>query len=233
MPLTNESGGQLLVASGQLLQDQNTATVNDGTLTIDAGGAGPLAGLLSLTAGASSLTNNGTITETGTIALSSGASFTQSAGAAQSGNPVLITGSALTDSAAAGAGTFDLLGGSKLAGTIPSAETVTVLGNAAAGDASTTLQAGGVTNDGTLVLDNNAGNNFALIQGATLTNDGTVRSQVEGTTNNYLRASLTNESGAQIVIASGELLQDQNTTTTNDGTIIVDAGAQARSQRRR
>ncbi len=59
----------------------------------------------------------------------------------------------------------------------------------------------------------------------TLTNNGTLTSQVGGSTNNYLRANVTNESGGQTVIASGELLQDQNTTTTNDGTLTVDASA--------
>ncbi len=223
--VTNDTGAHVVVASGELLQDQNTATVNDGTLTIDTGGAGGLAGLLDLDSSGDTLTNNGTITETGTIALSGGSSFTQAASSQQTGNPVVVTGSALTDSATAGTGTFNLLGGSKLTGTIPSTETVTILGNAAGGDATTTLQGSGVTNDGTLVLDNATGSNYALLQGATLTNDGTLQSQVEGTTNNYLRAPLTNESGGQTVVASGELRQDQNTATTNDGTLTVDAGA--------
>ena len=106
---------------------------------------------LDLTAGGDQLTNTSSVTNGGSISLSGGATYTQSGSGAETGNPVTSPAATLNDGGAGGM--FHLLGSSILAGTIPATQTVTVLGNAG-GDASTSLAAGGVTNDGTLVLDN-------------------------------------------------------------------------------
>ncbi len=56
-------------------------------------------------------------------------------------------------------------------------------------------------------------------------NGGSLQSQSEGATNNYLRASVDNTSASSFTVASGELLQDQNTTISNAGTLDVAGGA--------
>ena len=217
-PVVNNGDGQIDVLSGELRQDQATTTTNDGTITVSAGGAGVLAGALTLTNASAVLVNSGSLSNSGRVALSAGASFTQTAGAL-TGQPVAITAGTLSDTA--GTGAFDLLGNSNLSGTIPAGQTVTVLGNAS-GTASTTLT-GPVTNNGTLILDNTTGGDWASVTGATLTNNATIKSQVEGSSNNFLEAPVLNETTGNINILTGELRQDHATTTTNKGTITTNA----------
>ena len=180
----------------------------------------PVAGALTLTNASAVLVNSGSLSNSGRVALSAGASFTQTAGAL-TGQPVAITAGTLSDTA--GTGAFDLLGNSNLSGTIPAGQTVTVLGNAS-GTASTTLT-GPVTNNGTLILDNTTGGDWASVTGATLTNNATIKSQVEGSSNNFLEAPVLNETTGNINILTGELRQDHATTTTNKGTITTNAAA--------
>ena len=205
--------GTLEVASGVLDQDQGTTTTNEGDIKVAP------AGLLNLTSAAGRFINDGTVANEGTIAITT-AGWTQSGGS-QTGNAVALNGASLIDSA--GAGQFRLSAACKLSGTIPAGQTVTVTG-APSVNSTTTLSGGApVTNDGTLVLDSPSGSGYAQLQGEKLVNDGTLRTQVEGASLDYLEVGL--ENAGAVEVKSGELHQDQATTTTNEakGTIKVEA----------
>src|ERR1039458_5941299 len=167
--------------------------------------------------------NRGSVVNNGTFSLTGGPSWTQSGGALSGSNPVAIQSGSLVDSA--GTGQFVLTDTVGLSGTIPLGQTVTVSGGALDSKA---LITGNVTNNGTLVLDQPAGTGFADVEAysgtPTLTNNGTVKSTVEGIGQNYLEINLENASGGKLEVASGLLQQDFATTTTNDagGTVQVD-----------
>src|ERR1019366_7831124 len=216
----NASGGKLEVASGLLQQDFATTTTNDAGGTVQVDGAG----VFELTHAGGSVVNSGSVVNNGTFSLTGGPSWTQSGGALSGSNPVAIQSGSLVDSA--GTGQFVLTDTVGLSGTIPLGQTVTVSGGALDSKA---LITGNVTNNGTLVLDQPAGTGFADVQAGTgtptLTNNGTVKSTVEGIGQNYLEINLENASGGKLEVASGLLQQDFATTTTNDGTVILGAGA--------
>src|ERR1039458_3802894 len=217
--LENASGGKLEVASGLLQQDFATTTTNDAGGTVQVDGAG----VFELTHAGGSVVNSGSVVNNGTFSLTGGPSWTQSGGALSGSNPVAIQSGSLVDSA--GTGQFVLTDTVGLSGTIPLGQTVTVSGGALDSKA---LITGNVTNNGTLVLDQPAGTGFADVQAGTgtptLTNNGTVKSTVEGIGQNYLEINLENASGGKLEVASGLLQQDFATTTTNDagGTVQVD-----------
>ena len=116
------------------------------------------------------------------------------------------------------------MGGCKLSGQIPSGQTVTVSGGSGI-DSSTTLTSNPVTNQGVLVLDSPAGDGYALIEGDRLLNDGTVRTQVEGASFDDLEVNLENTTTGKLEVKSGELREDQSTTTANEGAVTIDAAA--------
>jgi hypothetical protein len=206
--------GTVTVQSGELRQDANTTTTNKGSIGVDSGG------LYSMTVGADQFVNDGVITNNGKITLTGGASWS-SHGGGEGGDPVTIDGGTFTDSGTAPDGSFDLIDQTTITGTIASGETVDV---AALSGSSATAELGGqtLTNDGTLVLDS-PGSGYAVLSDGTLDNNGTLRSQVEGTSLNYLEVVLVND--GTVTVQSGELRQDESTATTNDGNFTVDAGA--------
>ena len=226
MNVENASGGTLDVASGLLQQDFATTTTNDagGTVQTDAAVGPGKAGMFELTAAGASVVNSGSVVNNGTFSLAGGASWTQSGGALSGSNPVSIAGGSLIDSV--GTGQFVLTASVNLSGTIPSGQTVTVSGG---GIDSRALLSGNVANYGELVLDNGSSTGFADVQASsgtpTLTNYGTVKSSVEGIGQNYLEVNVENASGGTLDVASGLLQQDFATTTTNDGTVTLGAGA--------
>ena len=156
----------------------------------------------------------------GTVELTGSASWTQEAGSdSQSGNPVQIFGSGtLTD--VSGAGSFDLIDSPTLTGTIPAGQTVTA--DAIHGHNATIEVSGVVTNNGTLALLSPVGGGQPNIAGGTqIDNKGLFTSQTESL--NYLEANLLNT--GTVEVKSGELRQDNNTTTTNEGSFKVLSGA--------
>ncbi len=217
--LEDTSTGKLDVKSGELRQDQGTTTANDtgGEVTVES------AGKLHLTSGSGRFIDEGTIADSGTILIES-ASSTQSGGS-ETGNPVELSGATLLDSN--GSGELKLVGGCKLSGQIPSGQTVTVSGGPGI-DSSTTLTSNPVTNEGVLVLDSPSGDGYALIEGERLVNDGTVRTQVEGASFDDVEVNLENTTAGKLEVESGELREDQSTTTANEGTVSVDAAAKLR-----
>ena len=83
-------------------------------------------------------------------------------------------------------------------------------------------------NDGTFVLNEPTTSTAAEVigNGATLVNKGVIDAQsAQSTDVNHLEANLTNAAGATVEVKSGELRQDSNTTTTNEGIFQVDSGA--------
>ncbi len=218
--LTNSASGTVEVKSGELRQDHATATTNDGTWIVDAGASPGY----TLTSGSASFVNDsGSVTNSGAITLSSGASWSQDGGS-ESGNPVKLTGGSLTDNGTGSSGSFDVENTVVVSGTIAAGETVTAAG--VMGTNANINAASGLVNDGTLVLDSQAGSSsgYAELTGGPVTNNGTLDSQVESTNLDYLEAGLTNSATGTLEVKSGALRQDTGTTTTNDGTFKTDSG---------
>jgi len=213
--LTNDSGGTVDVAGASTLQDSGTTTTNNGSFTVASGDS------LDLSSSSNFTDSGGTLANKGSLDLSGG-TFTQSGGT-ESGNAVQLSSSTLTDSA--GAGSFSLVSSDNLAGTIPSGQTVTVLGSSATGQADTTLAAG-VTNHGTLALNSQPTANAILAGGntVTLTNNGTFETLGATTAADYLRTNLTNTAGGTVDISGVTTFQDSGTTTTNNGSFTVASG---------
>ncbi len=213
-----DNAGTLEVRSGQLIQDQGTATTNTGKFTTDA------AASYAITSGSGSFLNSvhGSAIDDGSLVLSGGSSWSQAGGSESGLDPVVLNSATLDDDGTGSSGQFELVNGDNLSGTIAAGETVTIAGTPSASGTTTLTSA--VTNDGRLVLDNQASGYPTYLQGDALTNDGSILTQAEGTDPNYLRVNVDNT--ATIEVKSGELLQDQNTTTTNTGTVTLDTGAQ-------
>ena len=154
--------------------------------------------------------------------------FTQSGGI-DSGDPVSVTNATLTDSAESGTYTFDLFGTDGLGGTIPSGQTVDVIGNRSF--KSVVDLAGNLTNDGTLELDAETGSGSGSVQlvgqAYTVTNAGTLETEGGTVSADYLRTNVTNEIGAFVNI-DGVTNEDGSggpTALTNNGTLSVADGA--------
>jgi hypothetical protein len=82
---------------------------------------------------------------------------------------------------------------------------------------------------GEIVLDSQSSGGYAALEGGpavTLSNSGSIVSQVEGANLDYLETNLTNAAGGTVEVKSGELRQDENTTTTNDGYVVLDTPGQ-------
>jgi hypothetical protein len=210
-PLTNQAGGTVTIGSFSTLQDQGTLDSNAGSFTVSASGN------LTLEGGSSFTQSAGTLTVAGSMSENSG-TFTESGGA-ESGNPVVLTGGTLADSA--GPGSFLTQGTVTLTGTIPPGQTVTVDGSA--GNNSTNLGSA-VTDNGTLVL-NASPNGFALLSGVGLTvASGGVLATQGGSSNAYLRTPITNQAGGTVTIGAPTTVQDEGTLTANSGTLQVASG---------
>jgi hypothetical protein len=163
--------------------------------------------------------NDRTVTNDGGI--TSGGIWSQNGGSV-TGHPVTITGSLGDEGVAGSIGRFDLLGEVGVSGTIAAGETVNV--QAVTGRGAIAVVSNGLTNKGTVVLDSQAGGGVAALTASSsekpVVNYGSIVTQVEGTKYDALEANLVNN--GTVTLRSGELLQDGNTTTTNDGDITLD-----------
>ena len=222
--LDNATGGVVQVSTPDAEQDTETPTTNDGSFTIDDGDAFALSN-------EGSFTNEASVANAGSLTLSDSV-WTQTvsaSGAQQSGNPIALTDSTFND--LAGAGQFQLLGDTYFYGGIPAGQTVTVTPTTSGN--SFAVISDDFTNDGTLILDADAGDSYtdleAYVDPPTFTNNGTlVAEQASGATGlDYLEVDLDNTTTGKIEVLSGTLSQDSGTTTTNDGNITVDANASA------
>ena len=219
--LTNDSGGKVTISGATTDQNDGTLTTNNGSFTV-----GATAGL-ALTGSSSFTQSAGTLTDTGAMTLSGG-TFTQSGGTESAHAVGLFNGATLADSA--GAGSFTIENTDTLSGTIPSSQTVTVVG--ASGVNSIATLTANVTNDGTLILDSVPSGGYAELYnngtaGVTLTNKGTF--EAEGATSNpdYIEANLTNDSGGTVTISGETTDQNDDTLTTNNGSFTITAATQS------
>ncbi len=211
--LTNSIGGTVSLGAATTLQDYDTATVNDGNLTVPSGGN------YQVNTGSDSFTNAGTLAVSGTMDESAG-TFTQTSGSI-SGGPVTITGGSVVDTA--GTGAIDVRASASLSGTIPTGQTVTV--DAATQSVTLSLTGISVTDDGSLVLTTSA-NGYAWLGGSPVTVASGASLSTGGTSNiAYLRTSITNQAGGTVTLGAPTSQQDYDTATVNDGSLTVSAGA--------
>ena len=211
--LTNSAGATVSISNSDTTMTGNdTTTTNSGNFTIASPGS--LASQDTFTQAAGTLDNEGSLSV-------SAATFNQNGGK-QTGHAVLLTNTTLNDSA--GHGSFTLEGlGAGLSGTVPSGQTVTVLGTT--NDVEASLSSPGVTNDGTVVLDS-TGSGFAELEGAPLTNAGTFTIGDSSSSTRELDTSVTNQAGATMSIASPAATEeDGSATVTNDGTLQLSTDA--------
>jgi hypothetical protein len=214
VPVTNASGGVVLIGAPDTRQDNGSLTTNSGAFTVSGGGA------LSLTGGSSFTNAAGTLTLTGVLSEGSG-TFTESGGV-ESGNPVVLSGATLADSA--GTGAFDIRGSSTLTGDVPVGQTVTVDGAATSVFAAIP---GATTVHGRLALDPSA-SGFAGLNGVgsvSVASGGVLStSAAAGSSPAYVRVPVTNASGGVVLIGAPDTRQDVGTSTTNSGTFSVSDG---------
>jgi hypothetical protein len=214
--VTNQAGGTVTIGAASTRQDDDTLTSNAGSFTVASGADLALSD-------ASSFTNTGSLTVTGTLS-TSGGTFTQSGGS-ETGNPVTITGGTLADSA--GTGAFAVLGGTTLTGTIPAGQTVTVSG------ATTNVELllpSAVTDDGVLALaPTSSGNAYFSGAGPLTVASGGVLSTIAGGSGSqpaYIYTPVTNKAGGTITIGAASTLQDDDSVTSNAGIFQVSNGGQ-------
>jgi hypothetical protein len=213
--ITNDADGTVEIGGANTQMDQTTTFTNDGTFTVDAGEQLSAGGGAVLDQAGGTLTTDGTLDANGTT-------WNQTGGTA-SGTPVILQSTTFDDSA--GTGSFVLQCSNTLSGTVPAGQTVNVQGNGC-GSASLTLS-GNVDNAGTLELDSDNPQAYALVTGSgTLTNDGTLETLADGGNVRYLRVGVVNDPGATVTIAGADTRMDSGTSLTNDGTMTVSAGGQ-------
>jgi hypothetical protein len=225
--LTIDAGGELASSGTTEEADIGLPMDNQGTVTL--GATTTVDSAATTNEGSFSVSNGATLNESGGFTDSSGTlvvngtfdaanNFTQS-GTTESGNPVTLSGT-LADSA--GTGAFTLVpSGPSITGTIPTGQTVTVLGtNAVVGTSSS-----GVTDDGTLNLITTTGSDadvsanstwpgLTVAAGATLSTSGTLHQADIG-------APILNQGTVTFGATTNVVTQD----ATNSGTLTVMSGS--------
>ena len=208
--ITNQAGGTVTIGAASTSLDGGTSTSTVGAFAVTGSGG------LSISAGGT-FTNTGSMVLSGTMDVGV-ATFMQSGGSI-SGNPVIMVGGGtLVDSV--GTGAFDVIGSTNLSGVIPVGQTVTVDGSI--NNVVFTLTSA-VTDRGTLNLNPSTG--YALLQGSDLNvaSGGVLATAGSGNTA-YLRSNINNLAGGTVALSAANALQDQGTTTTNNGTFTVASG---------
>lgn len=209
------NNGTVLVHTGELRQDTGTTVTNHDRFVTEP------RGMSTITALNASFVNEGTVTNQGEITVHG---YWAQSGGSESGHPVTIVGGSLSDSGTTGSrAAFDLNDEVGLAGRIAAGESIDVVAIPAHGAAA--VVSSGLINDGTITLDSQAGGGVAYVtdnsSAEPLINNGSIYSEVESTSYDALEANLINH--GTLTVRSGELRQDGNTTTTNDGDVILGA----------
>ena len=207
--ITNQPGGTITIGHPDTTMDDGTSLSNAGTLTVTASGN-------FISTGGSTFTNTSAMTLNGGMTVASG-TYAQTSGSV-TGNPVVMSGGTLADTA--GTGAIDVTALIDASGTIPAGQTITVDGS---GTNVEFDQISPMTDDGTLTLT--PGGGFAMLEGSPLTiGSGGVLSTT-GTANiAYLRSNITDQAGGKITIGQSDTRQDDGTTTANAGTLQVASG---------
>jgi hypothetical protein len=218
----NSAGGTVDIAADtrQDAADVGATTfVNNGAVTVEAPN-----GSLGLSGGSAFTNTAGTIANADVFGVTGG-TFTQRDGT-ETGNPVLLNSSTLDDDVTAGAGLFTFVGNGTLTGTgntpgVAAGQVVTIAGNNIA-----IALAKDLTNAGMITLgDSNGG--YSILRGpGTLTNTGHLNTVVGGGGARFLRLNIGNSADGTVDIA-GDTRQDAAdvgaTTFVNNGTVTVEA----------
>jgi hypothetical protein len=231
--LTNEPGSSLLDASGVLTEGEQNASsaTNQGTVTVDAG-----ASLIVTpnTFNTTTFTNDSSVVNHGSITVNN-ATWAQSAGSVTGNFVVLQSGARLADTS--GAARFvQNYGTVSVTGTIPSNQTVTVLGEpfSSGGETyystTTSLAGAQLVNNGKLVLEatgtnSTTGGSVLLVDGSVVNNGSIVAQILNPSWAVHLQAAVFNHHGGKLSVTGGQLIQDATTATTNDGLVTVGVGA--------
>jgi hypothetical protein len=193
-----------------------TTLTNKGTMTVAKGSA--------LVVGQATFTQDGTLTNAGTVQDSQ--STVNMDGGKASGAPwLLVNNVTLNDKA--GTGSLEFQNGGSITGAIPGGQTVTVMG-----DASTDVRLGipaTFTNHGKLVLtsstDLGGGGNSWIVptsgSTATLTNDGTLDTENGVGWSRYLNVNITNSPGATMNLDAGSNYVVGGYGLINSGTLNI------------
>ncbi len=211
------------MAAGELRQDDNTKTTNEGFFDVEAGA------IFAATTGNDLFVNKSVLSNGGSVALTNGASWTQEAGAAkETGAAVAMHAGTLTD--VSGTGSFDLVDTTSLNGTVPKGQTVTA--DAEPSHNSIIDIAGTVLNEGTLALSSPPSGGEATLAGTSsqLDNDGVLSARSESSNANFLEMPLTNAAGEP---SMWRLANCARTTTQKPSTKGPSRSLRARSSRRR
>lgn len=234
--LTNEASGNVQINSGALTESQTGSypwqATNDGSLTIASS-----ASLTQTTGFASTgaFTNDGAVTNNGSITATNNGgttTWTQTGGSVSGNAVVLENGDVLADSAGSGSFLLNYESGT-LTGTIPAGQTVTVEGEPfnSGGETynSTTALLNGATlvNDGTLVLDaqgsGTSSGGAATIADGTLQNNGQLVAEVRDPSwAVHDQAGLTNAHAGTVTVTGGAFDQDaQNGTAATNDGVVT------------
>jgi hypothetical protein len=216
--LTNTKSGTVTISYPDAEQYNASTITNNGSFTITS------TGNLAVVDGSSFTNSAGTLAVDGTYA-QGGGTFTQAGGKA-TGTPLSLTGSNLDDST--GAAKFDMYENSTFNGNIESNQTVTLVGTPSSG-ITLDLPSSGITNDGTLTLDDTGTTSASdvTLYGGTVTNNGTFNATgvTGGTTvEEVISTNLTNTTSGKVTISDPDVEQPDGTTTTNDGVFNVTNG---------
>ena len=94
---------------------------------------------------------------------------------------------------------------------------------------------GTVTNEGTLALESPSKGGEPGLVGTALQvkNEGVLTAASASSSAMFLETGLTNAAGATVEVKTGELRQDDNTTTANEGTFVIAAGQLCRNHFKR
>ncbi len=206
--VTNLYSAVTVVNNGSIDVTASTATLDDASNT--------------------SFTNNGSITNGGTVDLNTDYIDRGSAGGA---NPVTIVGGTLDDDAtAAGGGTYSATGGFILKGTgsnpgLPSTQTLNIKGVTATNEATNFIDDGTITlivTSGTPELVNNLST-----ETVTVGSSGAIDSLGTGSTNAYFGTTgmLNIDKGGMIDLAAENNVFYSEVAVTNNGTITVGDGS--------
>ena len=205
---TNAAGATFEVQSGEVIQENEKTFTNEGTLQVD---SGALYELYS----ANTFVNDGAVVDNGRVYFDGGAlrpSWTENG--TESGNAVQLNEVHLIDTS--GNGGFDLINADTIAGVIAAGQTVT--------SEDFTFVSGTVTNHGTLALNPTLSTKLLPPEeqstGGQIQNDGLVTSQGRS----FLQIPLTNASGATVEVKSGELIEENDVTLTNEGAFEIASG---------
>jgi hypothetical protein len=228
--LTNEPGGTVSDQSGLLLVN---SVSNNGTLTVAPGASVDLAAQPPGGLPNGAFTDSGTIDNGGTIS-AQGGTWSQMGGRV-AGNPVALQdGTKLVDRA--GPAKFLVNAASAtVVGTVPKGQTITVVGAAYSyqGDNynSTTLGLGGttVTNDGTIVVEaqgtKTTGGVAALSDGRARNNGIILAEVVHSAWTVNWQIGLTNDPAGKVTVSGGTLNESGGGSDANLGTVTVAPGA--------